>query len=77
MKCTHGESKVSLLAELSAADAIPKEYLINVAQALQKKVKNKSRVRYGEPKKLGHFIGSIGTLYFVRAEKTYGYSSRK
>ncbi|SME93142.1 FliG C-terminal domain-containing protein [Pseudobacteriovorax antillogorgiicola] len=34
-----GQSKVKLLAELSEADAIPKEYLLNVAQALQKKVK--------------------------------------
>lgn len=35
-----GVSKVSLLEDLSSADAIPKEYMINVAQALQKKVKS-------------------------------------
>ena len=33
-----GQAKVRLLTELSAADAIPKEYMLNVAQALQKKV---------------------------------------
>lgn len=33
-----GSAKVDLLAELSTADAIPKEYMINVAAALQKKV---------------------------------------
>lgn len=36
-----GDAKVKLLAELSSADAIPKEYLINVAQALHKKVKSR------------------------------------
>lgn len=33
-----GAAKVQLLSELSSADAIPKEYMQNVAQALQKKV---------------------------------------
>ena len=36
-----GDAKVKLLAELSAADAIPKDYMVNVAQALQKKVKTR------------------------------------
>lgn len=35
-----GESKVSLLSELSRADTIPKEFLYNVAKALQKKVQS-------------------------------------
>ncbi len=34
----HGESKVDLMRELCRADAIPKEYLANVAKALAKKV---------------------------------------
>lgn len=34
----HGEPKVDLMRELCRADAIPKEYLSNVAKALQKKV---------------------------------------
>jgi len=34
----HGESKVALMRELCKSDAIPKEYLSNVAQALHKKV---------------------------------------
>lgn len=34
----HGESKVNLMRELCRADAIPKEYLSNVAKALEKKV---------------------------------------
>ncbi len=37
----HGDTKVKLLAELSSADAIPKDYLVNVAQALHKKVKSR------------------------------------
>jgi flagellar motor switch protein FliG len=35
-----GQAKVDLLSELSMADAIPKEYMSNVAQALQRKVKS-------------------------------------
>ena len=36
-----GEAKVQLLSELSTAEAIPKDYLLNVAQALHKKVKTR------------------------------------
>lgn len=34
----HGEAKVNLMRELCKADAIPKEYLFNVAKALRRKV---------------------------------------
>ena len=34
-----GEAKVQLLSELSTAEAIPKDYWLNVAQALHKKLK--------------------------------------
>lgn len=37
-----GESKVALMRELCRADAIPKEYLANVAKALHKKVHSRS-----------------------------------
>lgn len=36
-----GAAKVNLMGELSRADAIPKEYLQNVARALQKKVQSR------------------------------------
>jgi flagellar motor switch protein FliG len=37
-----GNSKIKLLEELSQAEAIPREFLFNVAQALQKKIQSRS-----------------------------------
>ena len=37
----NGQSKIDLLKELSQSEAIPKDYLANVAKAMQKKVKSK------------------------------------
>ncbi len=37
-----GDSRIRLLEELSQAEAIPREFLFNVAQALQKKIQSRS-----------------------------------
>jgi flagellar motor switch protein FliG len=37
-----GDAKIKLLEELSQAEAIPREFLFNVAQALQKKIQSRS-----------------------------------
>ncbi|MDQ3235104.1 MAG: hypothetical protein M3Q07_25115, partial [Pseudobdellovibrionaceae bacterium] len=37
-----GDAKIRLLEELSQAEAIPREFLFNVAQALQKKIQSRS-----------------------------------
>ncbi len=38
----NGDAKIKLLEELSHAEAIPREFLFNVAQALQKKIQSRS-----------------------------------